>query len=131
MISAPATPLQTGAQLAAAGFATLVPAGHGRWRPCTDCVWPSDGAGCSHDRLHLAFRALLHDEPGSGNAGLAVTSPPPAWAGFRKLAVTAITRESDSAIRLEDPTGAPVEPPAAGSLLICCSRPHDDVVLDL
>jgi ferredoxin len=25
----------------------------------------------------------------------------------------------------------PVEPPAAGSALICCSRPHDDVVLDL
>ena len=25
----------------------------------------------------------------------------------------------------------PVEPPADGSALICCSRPHDDVVLDL
>jgi ferredoxin-NADP reductase len=25
----------------------------------------------------------------------------------------------------------PVEPPAIGSALICCSRPHDDVVLDL
>ena len=25
----------------------------------------------------------------------------------------------------------PVEPPAAGSALICCSRPHDAVVLDL
>jgi ferredoxin len=25
----------------------------------------------------------------------------------------------------------PVEPPADGSVLICCSRPHDDVVLDL
>jgi ferredoxin-NADP reductase/MOSC domain-containing protein YiiM len=25
----------------------------------------------------------------------------------------------------------PVEPPAGGSALICCSRPHDDVVLDL
>jgi ferredoxin len=25
----------------------------------------------------------------------------------------------------------PVEPPADGSLLICCSRPHNDVVLDL
>jgi ferredoxin-NADP reductase/MOSC domain-containing protein YiiM len=25
----------------------------------------------------------------------------------------------------------PVEPPAVGSALICCSRPHDDVVLDL
>jgi ferredoxin-NADP reductase/MOSC domain-containing protein YiiM/ferredoxin len=25
----------------------------------------------------------------------------------------------------------PVEPPAAGSALICCARPHDDLVLDL
>jgi hypothetical protein len=25
----------------------------------------------------------------------------------------------------------PVEPPATGSALICCSRPRDDVVLDL
>jgi ferredoxin len=25
----------------------------------------------------------------------------------------------------------PVEPPAAGSALICCSQPRDDVVLDL
>jgi ferredoxin-NADP reductase/MOSC domain-containing protein YiiM/ferredoxin len=60
-----------------------------------------------------SFRALLNEEPGSGNAGLAVTSPPPAWPGFRQVIVTAITRESDStiSIRLEDPTGAPL--PAA------------------
>jgi ferredoxin len=25
----------------------------------------------------------------------------------------------------------PVEPPAEGSALICCSQPHDDIVLDL
>jgi MOSC domain-containing protein YiiM len=31
-----------------------------------------------------SFRALLDGEPGSGNAGLAVTSPPPAWPGFRR-----------------------------------------------
>ncbi len=56
-----------------------------------------------------SFRALLNAEPSSGNAGLALTSPPPAWAGFRQLTVTAITRESDSviSIRVEDPTGAP------------------------
>ncbi len=60
-----------------------------------------------------SFRALLNEEPGSGNAGLAVTSPPPAWPGFRQLTVTAITHESDSAIsiRLEDPAGTPL--PAA------------------
>jgi ferredoxin-NADP reductase/MOSC domain-containing protein YiiM len=61
-----------------------------------------------------SFRALLDEQPGSGNAGLAVTSPPPAWPGFRQLTVTAITRESGSAvsIRLEDPAGGPL--PAAG-----------------
>jgi ferredoxin-NADP reductase/MOSC domain-containing protein YiiM/ferredoxin len=60
-----------------------------------------------------SFRALLEEEPGSGNAGLVVTSPPPAWPGFRQVTVKAITRESDSAIsvRLEDPTG--VSLPAA------------------
>jgi MOSC domain-containing protein YiiM/ferredoxin-NADP reductase/ferredoxin len=55
-----------------------------------------------------SFRALLAEEPGSGNAGLTVTSPPPAWPGFRPLIVTAITPESDSviSIRLDDPNGA-------------------------
>src|SRR5947208_4013527 len=36
-----------------------------------------------------SFRALLEEAPGSGNAGLTVTSPPPAWPGFRELTVTA------------------------------------------
>jgi ferredoxin-NADP reductase/MOSC domain-containing protein YiiM/ferredoxin len=57
-----------------------------------------------------SFRALLEGGPGSGNAGLAVTSPPPAWTGFRQLTVTAITREAEAviSIRLEDPDGDPV-----------------------
>src|SRR5262245_47467741 len=52
-----------------------------------------------------SFRALLDGEPGSGNAGLTVASPPPAWPGFRRLAVTAIEQETGSviSIRLEDP----------------------------
>ncbi len=55
-----------------------------------------------------SFRALLEREPGSGNAGLTVTSPEPAWPGFRQLNITAITPESDSviSIRVEDPEGA-------------------------
>jgi ferredoxin-NADP reductase/MOSC domain-containing protein YiiM/ferredoxin len=54
-----------------------------------------------------SFRALLDAEAGGGNAGLAVTSPPPAWPGFRRLTVTAIERESDAvaSIRFEDPDG--------------------------
>jgi ferredoxin-NADP reductase/ferredoxin len=66
-----------------------------------------------------SFRALLDGETGSGNAGLAVTSPPPAWSGFRRLTVTAITRESDSviSIRLVDPMGTPLPPARPGQYL--------------
>jgi ferredoxin-NADP reductase/MOSC domain-containing protein YiiM/ferredoxin len=72
-----------------------------------------------------SFRALLNEEPGGGNAGLTVTSPPPAWSGFRQLAVTAVTRESDSAIsiRFEDPTGAPVPPARPGQYLTLRVKP--------
>jgi ferredoxin-NADP reductase/MOSC domain-containing protein YiiM len=66
-----------------------------------------------------SFRALLEDGDGTGNAGLAATSPPAAWAGFRPLAVTAITREGASAIsiRLEDPDGAPLPAARPGQYL--------------
>ena len=74
-----------------------------------------------------SFRALLNEEPGSGNAGLAVTSPPPAWPGFRQLTVTAITRESDSviSIRLEDPTSAPIPAARPGQYLTLRVQPDD------
>src|SRR3954468_6943406 len=66
-----------------------------------------------------SFRALLEGEPGRGNAGLSVTSPPPAWPGFRQLTVTAIARECDSviSIRLEDPDGAPLPAARPGQYL--------------
>jgi ferredoxin-NADP reductase/MOSC domain-containing protein YiiM len=72
-----------------------------------------------------SFRALLEEQPGSGNAGLALTSPPPAWPGFRQLSVTAITRESDSvlSIRLEDPTGAPLPRARPGQWLTVRVQP--------
>jgi ferredoxin-NADP reductase/MOSC domain-containing protein YiiM len=72
-----------------------------------------------------SFRALLNEEPGSGNAGLAVSSPPPAWPGFRQLTVTAITHESDSAIslRLEDPTGTPLPAARPGQYLTLRVQP--------
>ncbi len=74
-----------------------------------------------------SFRALLNEEPGSGNAGLAVTSPPPAWPGFRQLTVTAITRESDSviSIRLENPAGAPLPAARPGQYLTLRVQPDD------
>jgi ferredoxin-NADP reductase/MOSC domain-containing protein YiiM/ferredoxin len=72
-----------------------------------------------------SFRALLNEEPGSGNAGLTATSPPPAWPGFRPLTVTAITRESDSAIsiRLEGPGGAPLPAARPGQYLTLRIQP--------
>jgi ferredoxin-NADP reductase/MOSC domain-containing protein YiiM len=72
-----------------------------------------------------SFRALLEEEPGSGNAGLTVTSPPPAWPGFRQLTVTAITRESDSviSIRLEDADGAALPAARPGQYLTVRIQP--------
>ncbi len=75
-----------------------------------------------------SFRALLKEEPGSGNAGLSVASPPPAWPGFRPVSVTAITRESDSviSIRLEDPTGAPLPAARPGQYLTLRLQPEKE-----
>jgi ferredoxin-NADP reductase/MOSC domain-containing protein YiiM len=72
-----------------------------------------------------SFQALLEEEPGSGNAGLAAASPPPAWPGFRQLTVTAITRESDSviSIRLDDPKDAPLPPARPGQYLTLRLQP--------
>jgi len=72
-----------------------------------------------------SFRALLDGAPGGGNAGLAVTSPPPAWPGFRRLAVAGIARESDSviSIRLADPGGEPLPPALPGQYLTVRVQP--------
>jgi ferredoxin-NADP reductase/MOSC domain-containing protein YiiM/ferredoxin len=72
-----------------------------------------------------SFRALLDEDAGSGNAGLAATSPPPAWSGFRQLTVTAITPESDAviSIRLEDPTGTPLPAARPGQWLTLRVQP--------
>ncbi len=74
-----------------------------------------------------SFRSLLDEGPGSGNAGLGATSPPPAWPGFRALTVTALTRESDSAIsiRLADPAGAPLPAARPGQYLTLRVRPDE------
>jgi ferredoxin-NADP reductase/MOSC domain-containing protein YiiM/ferredoxin len=74
-----------------------------------------------------SFRALLEEEPGSGNAGLTVASPPPAWPGFRPLTVTAIERESDSviSIRLEDTEGARLPGARPGQYLTLRIQPEE------
>ncbi len=75
-----------------------------------------------------SFKALLEADSSSGNAGLAPASPPPAWRGFRKLTVTAITGESDSviSIRLEAPSGEPLPPAAPGQYLTVRVGPGDE-----
>jgi ferredoxin-NADP reductase/MOSC domain-containing protein YiiM/ferredoxin len=75
-----------------------------------------------------SLHALLEGEPGSGNAGLARTSPPPAWPGFRQLTVTRIDRESDSviSIRLEDPDGASLPPARPGQYLTLRLQPENE-----
>jgi ferredoxin-NADP reductase/MOSC domain-containing protein YiiM/ferredoxin len=72
-----------------------------------------------------SFRALLDGEPGTGNAGLIATSPPPAWPGFRRLKVTRMEREGDSvlSISLEDPDGRPLPPARPGQYLTVRLRP--------
>jgi ferredoxin-NADP reductase/MOSC domain-containing protein YiiM/ferredoxin len=75
-----------------------------------------------------SFRALLEGGPGNGNVGLAVTSPPPAWPGFRRLNITAIIPESDSviSIRLEDPNGAPLPAARPGQYLTVRVQPDGE-----
>ena len=66
-----------------------------------------------------SFRAIAAQAEASGNAGLAAVSPPPAWPGFRTLAVTAVTRESNAvtSLSLADPAGVALPPPQPGQFL--------------
>ena len=74
-----------------------------------------------------SFREMLGQSGKAvGNAGLADESPPPAWPGFRQLAVTAISRESDTVISLHlaDPKGGSVPAALPGQFLTL--RVHPD-----
>src|SRR4051794_14811191 len=72
-----------------------------------------------------SFRALLDGEPGSGNQGRGIASPPPAWPGFRPLTVPSIEHESDSvvSIRLDAPGGELLPPADAGQYLTVRLQP--------
>ena len=71
------------------------------------------------DGWKSSFTSMLEQGGAAGNAGLAAVSPPPAWPGFRPLAVTALTRESRSvvSVHLADPGGAAVPPALPGQFL--------------
>jgi ferredoxin-NADP reductase/MOSC domain-containing protein YiiM len=71
-----------------------------------------------------SFQALFDsagDGPAAGNPGLtaAATSPPPAWTGFRPLAVTTIEPESRtvSSFQFAAPDGTPLPPASPGQYL--------------
>jgi ferredoxin-NADP reductase/MOSC domain-containing protein YiiM len=71
------------------------------------------------DGWRTSFQALLDQPAAAGNAGLTAVSPPPAWPGFRPLAVTALERESTSVVSvyLADPGGRAVPPALPGQFL--------------
>jgi len=75
-----------------------------------------------------SFQAML-DESGqpAGNAGLTEAAPPPAWPGFRPLAVTGIDRESDTvlSVYLADPAGASVPAARPGQFLTLRLHPDE------
>jgi ferredoxin-NADP reductase/MOSC domain-containing protein YiiM len=70
-----------------------------------------------------SFRALADQasapDGAAGNAGLTAVSPPPAWPGFRSLAVTEVERESDSvnSVYLAESDGAAVPAALPGQFL--------------
>jgi ferredoxin-NADP reductase/MOSC domain-containing protein YiiM len=73
------------------------------------------------DGWKASFQAILaQPETGAaGNAGLAAVNPPPAWPGFRPLAVTTVEPETGSvaSVRLADPGGAAVPAALPGQFL--------------
>jgi ferredoxin-NADP reductase/MOSC domain-containing protein YiiM len=76
-----------------------------------------------------SFRSMLDaPESAAGNAGLVTAVPPPHWAGFRPLRVTAIERESTtiSSVRLADPDGAPLPAALPGQFLTLRLQPDPD-----
>ena len=94
--------------------------GHSRDRVLTALRIPALSEGWKVSFRAIADQAGALDEAaGPGNAGLAAVSPPPAWPGFRPLAVTAVTRESHSvtSVSLADPAGAVLPPPRPGQFL--------------
>ena len=78
-------------------------------------------------------RAATSPSRGAATTRACSNSPKPATypSGGRAAPASATTARRRSSPATVDYNPDPVEPPADGSALICCSRPHDDVVLDL
>ena len=75
-----------------------------------------------------SFKEMLGEAAnGNGNAGLTEAAPPPAWPGFRPLAVTGIDRESETVIsvHLADPAGGSVPAALPGQFLTLRLHPDE------
>jgi ferredoxin-NADP reductase/MOSC domain-containing protein YiiM len=92
--------------------------GHSRERVLSALRIPALPSG-----WQASFRAMAEQAEApagaAGNAGLTAVSPPPAWPGFRPLAVTSVNTESDSvvSVHLADPSGTALPPPGPGQFL--------------
>lgn len=74
-----------------------------------------------------SFQEMLDESgPSVGNPGLTEVAPPPAWPGFRPLAVTGIDRETETvtSVHLADPGGGTVPTALPGQYLTL--RLHPD-----
>ena len=94
--------------------------GHPRDRVLTALRIPALPEGWKASFLAIADQAGEQAGTGTaGNAGLAAVSPPPAWPGFRPLAVTEVSQESSSvtSVTLADPAGAALPAPQPGQFL--------------
>ena len=82
------------------------------------------------DGWKASFREILLQPSGTdaGNAGLTAQAPPPAWPGFRDLAITEITRESRSVVslRLADLAGPDLPAALPGQFLTLRLHPGHD-----
>ncbi|GAA2772543.1 MOSC and FAD-binding oxidoreductase domain-containing protein [Mycolicibacterium pallens] len=67
-----------------------------------------------------SLQSLLEQDAGTGNSGLTGLAPPPAWPGFRTLAVTAVHDESHQvrSVSLADPAGAALPEWLAGQSIV-------------
>jgi ferredoxin-NADP reductase/MOSC domain-containing protein YiiM len=92
--------------------------GHPPGRVAAAMAIPALSDGWKASFREIADQAERGDGAG-GNPGLTAASPPPAWPGFRSLAVTAVEPESESVISvyLSDPAGAALPPAQPGQFL--------------
>jgi ferredoxin-NADP reductase/MOSC domain-containing protein YiiM len=99
--------------------ALLYLAGHSRGRLERALRIPALPAGW-RSSFQALLQQVLDKEPSTGNAGLTVARPPPAWAGFRPMRISRIDRESDSvrSLLLVSADGQPLAAALPGQFVV-------------